>query len=167
MAGTYADLFGGRSSGGDRTPFFKYEETGDEYLLVQTGPHTMHAQTIEVKRVRMNKWLVQRAEGDKWEAIGAGPNFQESDYFNAFQPEKEIRIPVKVMNRRGKDGKQVENFEPYDALWDLAAGDLTQKLQDAMLESDVPAIEGTRYVTKRLSTDSKPYKYSIRMKAGE
>lgn len=170
MAGTYADLFGNKSQGGgSRTPFFKYEETGDEYLLVQTGPHQMVDQTIEVGKKRLTKWIVldkPKEEGGQYKAMGEG-TFDPDKVENAFQPDKEIRLPVKVLARKTKDGKADEKFEPYDALWDLAAGDLTQKLQDAMLESDVPAVEGTRYVTKRLSTTPKPYKYSIRMKAGE
>lgn len=161
---TYADLFGKKSGSSSYVPA---GGEGETLLMVQTGEPQLVAQTVEVNKKRLEKWLVQDSEGGKWRVVGADADFDESDYNNAFQPEKDIHLPVKVVGKLLPNGSKDESFEPYDATWDLGAGDQREKFQDAMLEADIPAAVGTRYKRKLLTNKVKPYKYAISMKAGE
>lgn len=162
---TYAELFGKKSSGA--SAFVKAGEEGETLLMVQTDEPKQVPQQIEVNGKRVNKWLVQPAEGDKYKVVGETADFDESDYNNAFQPDGDLHIPVRVVAKKLKNGEVDKTFEPYDATWDLGAGDQMEKFQDAMMESDVPAEKGTKYARKLLTTKVKPYKYSIKMQSGE
>jgi hypothetical protein len=162
---TYDDLFGGKSGGSGS--FVRAGQEGETLLMVQTGEIKKVPQQVEVDGKKYNKWLVQPSEDSKWKVVPQMPGFDESDYHGAFQPNADIHVPVKVVAKKLKNGEKDETFEPYDATWDLGAGDQMDKFKDAMLESGAAAIEGTKYSRKLLTTQVKPYKYAIKMQAGK
>jgi hypothetical protein len=153
---TFDDLFGSNSSG---KRYIKFENDGEAFLLEQTG---------EPKKVDQRGpkggtvWLVQEREGDKYKPVEETRDFEESDYNNAFKP-KNIAIPVTVVGKKLKDGTKDEAFEPFETTWELSTGDQEAKFKDAMLETGASAEAGTKYVLKRISSATKPYKFSIRI----
>lgn len=155
---TFDDLFGGKSSG---QRFMKFEKEGESLLLEQTG---------EPKRVPQlgpndkPTWLVKLVGAPKYKPMEEGdfdPD-DESEVENAFQPEKEIVIPVRVVGKKNADGSKDEDFTPFDTDWEVTKGQ-KDKLKDAMLEASAPAEKGTKYVVKLLSRDKKPYTYAVRI----
>lgn len=168
MSGTFEDLFGGGSKSGDggTSKFIRPGEVGETLSMVQVGGHKMVPQQIKVGNSFEDKWLVQVGPKDKYKPMGVS-QFDADAVENAFEPDYLPQLTVKVVGRLNPDGSKDEDFVPYEAKWDLSGGDQFAKFKDAMLESGAPAVDGTKYNRKFLSDKTKPYNYSIRMKAGE
>jgi len=153
---TLDDLFGNKSS--DRR-FMKFENDGEELLLVQTGEPKRPPQRN--RKTGKNVWLVQMASDDKYKPMDEG-TFNEDEVENCFQPKGEIHIPVKVAGKKFKDGSKDEDFEPFETVWELTK-DQEPKLKEAMMDTGTPAQPGTKYILKRLDSTVKPYVYAVKI----
>jgi hypothetical protein len=157
---TFDELFGGSGTGGQR--WMKFDNEGEAYLLEQAGEPKLVDQKDANGDVT---WLVKLAGADKYKPMAAGTFDPDGeDVENAFKPEKEIHIPVKAVAKKLKDGTADPNHEPFDTTWELTK-DQRPKLKEAMLDANVPAVVGTKYVVKLLSRSKKPYTYSVKILA--
>lgn len=153
---TLDDLFG-KPAGSQR--YMKFENEGEAFLLEQTAePKLVPQKGPNGRKI----WLVQDAEGDKYRAVEEDSSFDESDYNNAFMPEKNIVIPAKVLAKKLKDGAADPSHEPFDTEWELTK-DQREKFREAMLDSGQSAEAGTKYAVKLLSRSKKPYSYSVKI----
>ena len=157
---TLDDLFGNKNDGSKR--FMKFENDGEMFRLVQTDEPKLVPQ--KNPQTGKNTWLVQVNEGDKYQPKDEG-TFNEDEVHNAFMPNKNIVIPVRVVGKKLANGSKDENFEEFDSEWELTR-DQTPKFKEAMLDTGVAAEAGTIYLLKRLSSKQKPYTYAIKMEAG-
>ena len=148
----YAALFGTGSS--DRQ-YIKYGSSGEGFQYIQTGPLKQVPQTMPNGD---KKFMVK--ENGKWSAKAEG-SFSEG--LENFEPRKDIEIPVKVVGHILKGGKKDEDFEPFETMWELRAGNREEKFKEAMLEAEVAAVEGTKYFEKLLDNSTKPFKYTIKI----
>jgi hypothetical protein len=158
---SYEDLFGtnGAATGGSGR-WMKWENDGEAFLFQQTEEPVVSDQMTDDKKV---KWLVRMVEGGKVKPMGEG-EFNPDQVDGAWKPkEKDVTIQGRVLGKKDKDGKKVEPFEPFDAAWELKAGDFLAKLQAEMRDTGHPAAPGTVWALKRLSSETKPYQYSVKI----
>ncbi len=163
MAQSFDDLFGGGSNGGGK--YLKWEQVGDEVLLIQTGPAFHQVQTKF--QTGEPKYLIRTEPGGKMNNVrylgvdGFDPaDLDDDDYW---QP-KDLVIPVRHVATR-RNGETVNDAE-FDVKWEVNKGDQHAKLRDAFLELGEPVDVGTKYIVKYIQ-DGKPRKYSIRIKNAE
>jgi hypothetical protein len=154
---SYDDLFG-KKSGGDRK-FMKFEADGEAFLLVQTGEPKMVPQKRNEKVVH----IVKFEENPKGKPMAFDEYDPDADNVEWVIKPKDIEIPVRVIAKKDSAGKKVENFEPFDSVWELNQGDMEAKFKDAMLDAGVAVEEGTKYALKRLDSKKKPYTYSVKI----
>lgn len=153
---TLDDLFG-KAEGNRR--FMKFDVEGEAFLLEQTDePKLVPQKGPNGRKI----WLVQDAEGDKYRPVEEDSSFDESDYNNAFMPDKNIVIPARVLAKKLKDGSTDNSHEPFDTEWELTK-DQREKFREAMLDSGQSAEAGTKYAVKLLSRAKKPYTYSVKI----
>lgn len=152
---TLDDLFG-KAEGNRR--FMKFDVEGEAFLLEQTDEPKLVPQKGPNGR---RTWLVQDAEGDKYQPKEEG-TFDPDSVHNAFLPDKNIVIPAKVLAKKLKDGSTDGSHEPFDTEWELTK-DQREKFREAMLDSGQSAEAGTRYAVKLLSRAKKPYTYSVKI----
>lgn len=159
---TYADLFGDpnapKATGGSQR-WLKFEQVGETFLLQQTGEPKQVPQQVD-KKV---KWIVQAYEGAAWKPMGEG-TFDPEKVAGSYQPdEKDIEIPVTVVGKKDSKGQKVEDFEPFDTVWELKNGDTLDKFKAELLDTGHPAAPGTLWAYKQLSKSTKPYQYSVKI----
>lgn len=160
MATTYEDLFGAQSPMNGSTPsrYMKWDQDGEELLVRVTGELEFRDQQIDGK----TKWLVRMVKGGKMKPMAEG-DFDPEKVEDAFKPkEKDALIPVKVMGKKLKNGEKVENFEPFDTMWELVKGDFKTALQAEMREAGKPIDVGLMVALKRLDSTGKPHKFSVK-----
>lgn len=158
----FAALFGKTMDGkkvSDRK-FMKYENQGESFQFVITGDMESTPQlTQDGKR----KFMVETGGGKRgWEVKGEG-EFDEN--LNHFAPDPDRQFPVHVVAKKKANGEPVEDFEPFDTVWELRAGNRLEKLEEALLEEPILLGAGVKVIEKLLDKGSKPYKYSIKLKA--
>lgn len=163
---TYDELFGKGASASSTGAWVKPGVVGETLIMVQVGEIKRVPQQIEVDGQKRDKWLVQVNEGDRYKPMGKG-TFDPDAVKNAFEPDYGIHLKVRVVARKNPDTTLDDTFKEHEATWDLSAGDQMDKLKDAMLDSGVALVDGTRFGRKFLADNPKPYKYSIKMQAGE
>jgi hypothetical protein len=154
----------GKTGGNSDKRWIKFENEGDTFLLEQIDEPKLVTQKNQ--KTGKDKWLVQVNESDKYKVMDEG-DFDPDEVHNSFMPDKDIEIPVRVLGKKLPNGDKVEDFEPFDATWELRNGDMQDKHMEAMMETRAAAEKGARYTVTLLSKSVKPYKYSVRMKAAE
>jgi len=167
----FADLFGktpdGKKVGGGSGQYIKYATPGETYYLVQTGDLTRTPQTIKVDGVDKVKVLVRVKQGEKMKPFAKDAVPEGTQDKDVWQPPGDVEIPVKVVKHLHPNGAVDEEFEPFETMWELKAGNRMEKLEEAMLENRALTGAGTKYIEKLLSNSTKPYKYAIKMKPAE
>jgi hypothetical protein len=156
---SFDDLFGKKSddSGVQR---MRFDEAGEAFLLVQTGEPKHVSQKNKdgevIHIVKMESW----PKGKPLPVSEYDP--EDADLEWVVKP-KDIVIPVKVLAKKDRAGKKIEDFEPFDTDWKLGR-DEREKFKDAMLDAGVEVTEGTKYARKLLTKPAKgPYTYSIKI----
>ena len=152
---SFDDLFGAK---GDRK-FMKFEADKETYLLQQRGEPRFVPQKMDDGKL---KYMVQVNPGDKWAPMGEG-TFDEDKVEASFKAGSEIEIDVTAVAKKDKDGNKIEDFEPFDTVWEVKMGDCKKKLEDAMVEADSPIEDGTVFSLQRLSSKKKPYSYAVKI----
>lgn len=156
----FAALFGKTMDGrkvSDRK-FMKYENQGESFQFVITGDMESTPQTMADGK---KKFMV-KSESGKWSAQGEGSFDENLDHF---EPQPDRQFPIHVVAKKKANGDAVEGFEPFDTVWELRAGNRLEKLEEAMLEEPILLGAGVKVIEKLLDKGSKPYKYSIKLKA--
>ncbi len=159
----FAALFGKTMDGrkvSDRK-FMKYESQGESFQFVITGDMQSTPQTMADGK---KKFIVQEVENGKWGPKGEG-TFDPEAVAGSFEPEPDRQFPVHVVAKKRANGDAVEGFEPFDTVWELRAGNRLEKLEEALLEEPILLGAGVKVIEKLLDKGSKPYKYSIKLKA--
>jgi|SRR6476646_2434178 len=162
----YEDLFGtngAASTGGSK--WMKWESNGDTLLFQQTGEPERRPQMTKDGKV---KWLVRMVAGGKVQPMGEG-EFDPEKVDGSWKPrEMDIVIPGRVIGKKGPDGKKVEDFQPFDAEWELKKGDFMDKLKAEMLETQKGAQPGHIWALKLLDNTQKRHSFSVKLvKAAE
>ena len=160
MATTYEDLFGAQSPMNGSTPsrYMKWDQDGEELLVRVTGELEFRDQQIDGK----TKWLVRMVKGGKMKPMAEG-DFDPEKVEDAFKPkEKDALIPVKVLGKKLKNGEKVENFEPFDTMWDLGKGNFKTALQAEMRETGRAIDIDLTAALKRLDSTSKPHSFGVK-----
>jgi len=143
--------------------YMKFNEEGEALLLVQTGEPKLVPQKNQQGQ---NVWLVKFADADKYQPKGEGTfDPDDENVENAFQPDREIVIPVEVVGKKLKNGSKDDGFESFKTDWEVTK-DQREKLKEALMDASSPAEEGTKYVVKLLSKQNKPFKYSVKVLEG-
>jgi hypothetical protein len=155
---SFDDLFGGGNSG---RKFMKWEQDKETFLFQQIGEPRLVDQKTDDGKV---KWMVQVNEGDKWQPKAEG-SFDENEVHASFKAGKEIEIDGTVLAKKDASGAKVEDFEPFKTVWETRSGDFRKKLEEAMLETGLPAEDGTVYSLQRLQSKKKPYTYAVKIVA--
>lgn len=163
----FAELFGKTPDGKKVTDrkFIKFSTPGESYFLVQTGEPGRKPQTIQVNGKDVPKSLVRPEAGKPFKPMASSDVPADTDPELVWVPPGDVFIPVKVVRHLDAGGKEVEGFEAFDAEWELKNGDFMKKFEEAMLENGTPAVVGTQYKIKSLQRTTKPYTYSVAMKA--
>lgn len=154
---SFDDLFGSNS---DRR-FMKFEHDKETYLLQQRGEPRFVPQKMDDGKL---KYMVQVNPGDKWTPMGEG-TFDENEVEASFKAGNEIEIDVTAVAKKDKSGNKIDDFEPFETVWELKMGDCRKKLEDAMAETGLPIEDGTVFSLQRLSSKKKPYSYAVKIVA--
>lgn len=159
----FAALFGKTLDGKKVTNknYMKYENQGESFQFVITGDMESTPQTMADGK---KKFIVQEVENGKWAPKGEG-TFDEDAVAGFFEPEPDRQFPVHVVAKKKANGDPVEGFEPFDTVWELRAGNRLEKLEEALLEEMILLGAGVKVIEKLLDKGSKPFKYSIKLKA--
>lgn len=156
----FAALFGKTLDGKKVTDkkYMKYENVGESFAFVITGDMESTPQvTAEGKK----KYMVKGANG-KWSPMAEG---SFDDNLEHFEPQPDKQFPVKVLQHKKPNGDLFEDFEPFDTVWELRAGNRMDKLEEALMEEPILLGAGVRVIEKQIDRGSKPYKYAIKIAA--
>lgn len=153
---TYAEMYGKQSNSDKK--YIKWEKVNEVLFFRVTGePFKQPQINFKTKKA---KFMVQTDAG--WKPMDEG-TFDESDV-DSF-PLMEWAIPVVVFQKKDADGNMVENFEEFTADW-APNQEQDKKLQDAMLDTEIPVQAGT-IIAVKWALDEKPRKYVVKLAAGE
>lgn len=165
---TFDDLFGKKQG-----KFIKWNEEGETLIFQVTGePDANHPQrdfrsgkrkflieTDEKKPDGKNKWKPALEDEFDPDALKE----KELGFFALTQ----LMIPVRVVAKKDKNDAPVQDWEPFDAEWELS-DQQKERLKEAMMEDrSIPLAPGTIIGDKLIDNSSKPKKHAIKLKAGE
>lgn len=166
---TFDDLFGKKGK------YIKWSAEGETLIFQLLGEPDATWPQRDFKTGE-RKYLIETEEPNpnkpgknKWKPV------TESQFDADAQKEKElgvmaltsIMIPVRVVARKRPDGTAEENFESFEAKWELS-DEQKKALELAMMEDrNLQVGHGTICGVKCIDYNSKPRKYAIKLKAGE
>lgn len=149
---SFDDIF---NSSKGTSKFPKWENEGDTVIGIVSGDvDVSHQQTdFTTKKPAFLVKTENPKNRSPWEAKGAGTFDTELEHF----PLTEVRVPVEIQAQDGDNYSSFFDFPDRSPKYDA--------LKNAMLDTELPLVDGTAIAIKLLSKKTKPYTWAVKIKA--